>query len=153
MAAAKNVPVDVEAPGQVALRIQQLAERGGSMPKAVRDFLKRVTDPEKPAMVYEELRDFASNISRLSANEFGRLTPAVAREVHALRLAINKSAEGAAAQAGKGGEYLSAMNEYRNAARGRELWDATKKNVLRYAVPGGIGAYGLGKLSDLVRGD
>jgi hypothetical protein len=36
------------------------------MPMAVRKFLNRITDPEKAQMNYEEARDFASNISRLS---------------------------------------------------------------------------------------
>ena len=149
MAAARNQPVDISGPGNVALRIQQLSERGGSMPKAVRDFLKRVTDPDKGPLVYEEARDFASNISRLSANEFGRLTPAVAREVHGLRVALNKAIENSAAQVGKGDTYRSAMNDYRQSARIREFKDDAVKAAKRIAIPSGLayGAYpGLSKL-------
>jgi hypothetical protein len=126
MGAAKNVPVDVTEVGDVALRISQLAERGGSMPLAVRKILNRMTDPAKAPMAYEEARDFASNISRLSANEFGRLTPAVAREVANLRVALNKANAVAAEAAGKGAEYKAAMREY---ARAMKLRDAVSAAV------------------------
>jgi len=117
MSAAKDIPVDVNATGDVALRIMQLADRGGTMPIAVRKLLNRVTDPAKAPMVYEEARDFASNISRLSVNEFGRLTPAVAREVANLRVSLNEAVAQAAKQAGKMAEYKSAMREYSQAMR------------------------------------
>lgn len=130
MGAARNVTVDVTAPGEVALRIQQLAERGGSMPLAVRKLLNRVTDPNKAPMAYEEARDFASNISRLSANEYGRLTPAVAREVANLRVALNQANAQAAKAAGKGAEYKSAMREYAQAMRLKTAIDTTVKKVL-----------------------
>lgn len=133
MAAAKHVPVAIEETGNVALRIMQLAERGGSMPMAVRKLLNRVTDPEKAPMVYEEARDFASNISRLSANEFGRLTPAVAREVANLRVTLNQAVAQAAKQAGKADEYAAAMKEYAQAMRLKEAVNtalqAAKKSI------------------------
>lgn len=133
MGAARNIPIDVSKPGNVALRIMQLSERGGSMPKAVRDFLKRITDPEKGAMTYEEARDFASNISRLSADEFRRLTPVIGKEVHALRVTLNNAVEQAAMKAGKGAEYKRAMWEYRANAR---LKEAAEK-AIKYGVPAG----------------
>ena len=128
MGAAKSVPVDVEGLGAVALRINQLAERGGAMPMAVRKLLHRITDPSKAVMTYEESRDFASNISRLSANEFGRLTPAVAREVANLRVALNHANAMAAKQVGKLDEYNAAMLEYARAMR--------IKNVVNAAIEG-----------------
>jgi hypothetical protein len=117
MAAAKSVPIEVKDVGDAALRVQQLADRGGSMPLSVRKLLNRLTDPEKAPMMYEESRDFASNISRLSADEFGRLTPAIAREVAGLRVALNKANALAARHVGKGEEYASAMKEYARAMR------------------------------------
>ena len=153
MAAAKNTPVNIADPGNVALRIQQLAERGGSMPKVVRDFLRRVTDPDKGPIVYEEARDFYSNISRLSADEYKRLTPVIAREVGNLRAALNRSIEGAARQAGKLPEYQAAIREYARRARVEDFASDVWKDVKRYAVPGGALYYGFRKLSDLVRGE
>lgn len=155
MGATKNVPVNINDPGSVALRIQQLAERGATMPKVARDFLKRVTDPAKPPMVYEEARDFYHNISRLSADEFKRLTPVMKREVGNLRTALNRSIEGAAQQAGKLSEYQSAMREYARRAQlddlASDIWQGTKR-ALPFAGVTAAATWGASKLSDLVNG-
>lgn len=156
MAAAKNVPVDVEAPGKVAMRISELAERGGSMPMAVRKLLNRVTDPKKPEMAYAEARDFASNISRLSANEFGRLTPAVQREVANLRVTLNQAVAKAAETAGKGAEYKAAMREYAQAMKVRDGVNAAlegAKKALPYATAAGAGTYLANKVMHLWSGE
>ena len=144
MGAAKNAPVDISGPGNVALRIQELADRGSSMPMVARRFLQRVTDPNKGPLLYEEARDFASNVSRLSANEFGRLTPKMATEVHKLRVALNKAIGDTAASAGKGPEYWSAMKEYARAAQRAELGRAAAKKGLQAAGLTGT-AYLVGK--------
>ena len=152
MSAAKNVPIDVNAPGKVALRISELAERGGSMPMAVRKFLNRVTDPNKAEMTYEEARDFASNISRLSADEFNRLTPVMKREMGELRVTLNEAVARAAEKAGKGAEYKSAMREYAQAMKIRDAIDATlagAKKALPYVSAGGAGTYLASKLAHL----
>jgi hypothetical protein len=91
MGAVRNVPIDVAAPGQVALNIQQLAKAGGAMPKVVRDFLNRVTDPKQPPLTFEPARDFYSNASRLSADEFDGLTPNMKRQVGNFRDALDNS--------------------------------------------------------------
>lgn len=152
MSAAKNVPIDVNAPGKVALRISELAERGGSMPKAARDFLKRVTDPKKGDMTYQEARDFASNISRISADEFNRLTPVIKREMGELRVALNESVAKAAEKAGKGAEYKSAMREYAQAMKIRDVINSAVEGVKKaapYATVGGASAYLASKLGHL----
>lgn len=144
MSAARTLPVDVNGPGQVALRIQELADRGGSMPMAVRKFLGRITNPAGGDLTYEEARDFASNISRLSANEYQRLTPVVAREVANLRVALNDAVAKTAQSAGKLDEYRSAMREY---ARAMQLRDAISsvaegaKRSVPYATAAGAGAW------------
>lgn len=156
MGAARNIPIDITDPGNVALRISQLAERGGSMPMAVRKFLARVTDPEKAAMTYEEARDFASNISRLSADEFGRLTPVVAREVAEMRVALNKAVAQAASKVGKGKLYADAMNEYAKAMRlrnGMNDFLEGAKRVAPYATAAGAGTWLTMKLRELIGGD
>jgi hypothetical protein len=148
MGAAKNIPVDVSEVGDVALRINQLAERGGSMPMAVRKILNRMTDPKKPAMVYEEMRDFGSNISRLSADEMQRMTPVLRREVARLSAAINKANAEAAKIAGKGAEYKSAMREYARAMQMKDALDVMIKRAKQAALPAaGLGgaAYWLGR--------
>ncbi len=158
MSAAKNAPVDVEAPGQVALRIQQLADRGGTMPRMVRQFASRITDPNQGPLTYEEARDFASNISRLSADEYGRLTPVIQREVGNLRSTLNDAVGNAADAAGQGDAYRSAMSEY---ARSKSLQDAlsTVGQGAAKALPIGLGggavgfgAYAANKLINLLMG-
>lgn len=145
MKAAKDAPVDVSEPGNVALRIMELAERGGTMPKAVRDFLKRVTDPEKAAFAYGEARDFASNISRLSTNDMMKMTPALKREVGNLRVALNKAVEGAARSVGKADQYKAAMREYALRSNvdevARDVWTGVKKSW-PIATATGAGLYG-----------
>lgn len=152
MGAAKNVPINISGPGNQALRIMQLAERGGTMPKSVRDFLKRVTDPEKAPMTYEEARDFASNISRLSADEFNRLTPVMRREIGTLRVALNDSVASAAKAAGKLPQYQAAMKEYAQRAKLDHMRDDVWNAAKRYAVPGGIAYYAMRKLGDAAHG-
>lgn len=148
MGAARAIPLNVEAPGQVALRIQQLAERGGgSMPRPVSQFLQRITNPEKAPLDYEEARDFASGISRLSANEFQRMGPSVAREVAELRVTLNRSVAEAANKAGKGKEYAQAMNEYAKAKKLSGMIDdavAGAKSALPKAIGGGAAGAGAG---------
>lgn len=133
MGAAKNIAINAEAPGEVGLRIMQLAERGGTMPRPVSQFLQWVTSPAKEPMTYEVARDFASNISRLSANEMQRLTPVMAREVAELRVVLNKAVGDAANKAGKGREYAEAMTEYAKAMKLRDTIDEVLTGAKRAA--------------------
>lgn len=121
MQAVGDKPVDIARTGDAALRISQLAERGGSMPKAIRDFLRRATDPSKGDITYKEARDFYSNISRLSADEAKRLTPVVRKELGDLRVALDQALAKTAASGGQERVYRAAMREYRIASRTREL--------------------------------
>ncbi len=141
MGAARAIPIDVEAPGKVALRIMDVAERGGgALPQPVRQFVNWATNPNKEPMDYEVARDFASGISRLSANEMGRLSPAVAREVAGLRVALNKSVADAANKVGKGQEYAQAMTEYAKAKRIQGAIDEAITGAKRAAIPAAMGA-------------
>lgn len=143
MGAAEHLPINTEGAGQVALRIQDLAQRGGSMPQAVRQFLARITDPDQGQLTFGEARDFASNISRLSANETQRLTPVIAREVANMRVALNQSLAQTAGQAGKGAEYAQAMTEYAKAMRLRDAVDSVTQSAQK-ALPYAVAAAGGG---------
>lgn len=154
-ARANTLPVDVAEAGNIALRINQLAERGTTMPSPVRKFLLRITDPDKGQMTYEEGRDFATAIGKLSVNEAQRLTPVVAREVASLSAAINKMNAGAAIRAGKGAEYVQAMNQYAKAMRIRNTVHAAlegAKKAVPYATAGGATYYLTKQLQDLFTG-
>jgi len=127
MGAVGDKPVDIARAGDSALRISQLAERGGSMPKAVRDLLRRATDPGKGDISYKELRDFYSNISRLSADESKRLTPVVRKELNTLRAAMDEALAKTAASGGQEEVYRAAMREYALASRIREFAEKATK--------------------------
>ncbi len=156
MGAAKDVPINVNGPGEVALRISQLAERGASMPLPVSKFLRRVTDPAKAEMTYQEARDFASNISRLSANEYSKLSPVVAREVATMRVALNEAVAQAAQKAGKGAEYKAAMREYAQAMKIKNAIESVAegaKKGLPYATAAATGTWLTMKLRKMLGGD
>jgi hypothetical protein len=154
MSTAKDIPIDISGPGNAALRILQLSERGGGVPpRPVMQFAQRVTNPKKPPMTYDEARDFASNISRLSANEFNRLTPVVHREVAGLRVALNKAVGEAASQAGRGSDYASAMKEYARAMQMKNVADklwAGAKRAAPFATIAGLGSSALYGLKHLL---
>lgn len=144
---AGKVPVNVEGPGQVALRIQQLADRGATAPRVVSKFLRRVTDPEQAAMQFDEGRDFYSNISRLSADEYNRLTGPIKREIGNLKGSLDQALTQAAGTVDKGAEYAGAMREYSQAAKlsgmKEALIDALKRKALPAgAIGGALGASG-----------
>jgi hypothetical protein len=148
MGAAKDVPIDVGATGDSALHIQDLAKRGGSMPKVVRDFLARSTDPEKGPMTYQEARDFYSNASRLSADETKRLTPVMRREVGQFTQSLGNSIRDAASKAGVEPEYSGAMKEYSRAMGLRDFGNRVKEGLIDsvpYLAGGGLGAYAIRK--------
>jgi len=117
-------PVDVARTGDVALRIADLAQRGGGTlwgPAPVRQFIQYVTDPRKPQMTYEVARDFYSNISRLSADEVKRMAPTVRRELGGLREALKEALAKTAASGGKEKVFRAAMREYRIASQAHEI--------------------------------
>lgn len=140
--AANQLPVDVAKPGNLALEAQELSKQGNAMPKVIRDFIARTTDPEKPPLTYAEARQFYSSTSRISANESGRLSGVMSRQLNKFRAALNDSLSDTADQAGKLNEYVDAMKEYRRASQIQDL----SKAVLTKAIPAGIATYVLDRL-------
>lgn len=128
MQAAAKLPVDTSIPGDAVLRAQQLKERGGSLPKVMKDFLSRVTDPGQPQLTYDEARDFYSNATRLSAQQASKIAPVMKRQLETFREALNASLQQTATQAGKGTQYFNAMQEY---SRAMKIQNA--KNILKKA--------------------
>lgn len=143
MGAAKNIPVDLSATGDAALKAAKLAESGGSMPKVIRDFLRRATDPEKGPMTYEEARDFYSNATRLSADEAGRLTGVMKKQLTDFTVALKEATREAAARAGKGQKFDQAMKEYRNAIQLKDakekITEMAKDALTKVVIPTGAG--------------
>lgn len=139
---AGEIPIDTTAPGNVALDIQNLAKSGGQMPKVVRDFLKRATDPEQGPMTYAEARKFFSNASRLSADEFDRLTPVMQRQSALFAKTLNESITGAAAKVGQADNYLSALKQYASGAMQSKRYQMAGKYLLDLLKASGLGAAG-----------
>ena len=142
--AAGTKPIDLAAPGQSALNIMRLAKSGGSMPKVVNDFLRRVTDPNQGPLTYDEAREFYSNASRISADEMGRLTPVMTRALGKFTSDLGSSIAQAAEDAGAGGQYRAGMNEYAAAAKNAKRAELIKdviKNTAKAAIPAAGAAY------------
>lgn len=150
MGAAKQVPVDTSKVEQIASRIWDLAGglgkvgRGGSMPKPVSDFLKRMTDPNHGPLLYDEARDFASNLSRLSAKDWSSINPTIGAKVHEMRVALNAAAAKAAGSVGKEAEYWAAMKEYARASRRAKVVKKIGTKALKYGGAGAATAVGAG---------
>jgi hypothetical protein len=143
---AAHVPIDITDVGDAALRTRDLASSGGSMPKVVSDFIKRATDPNRGPITFSEARDFYSNATRLSADEYGRLTPVMKRQVAEFTKSLGDALQDAAAQVGKGDAYSQAIREYGDAAkwqrRAGAAGEITRDFLLKKALPAGLG-YGL----------
>jgi hypothetical protein len=143
---AGNMAVDVTKVGNQALRIEQLAERGGVKPKVVRDFLKRITDPEKGPLTFNEARDFYNNASRLTRSEAGRLTAPLRRELVQFTRHMHNSLLDAAEAAGKGDQYARGVKNYANAAKWSRRLKKSGKVIGRAvgtAALGGATGYGV----------
>jgi hypothetical protein len=133
---AGNVPVSITHSGDAILRAQEISNAGTSMPQSLGKLLKRVTDPKKAPLTYDEARDFYTNITSLSANESARLSPVMRKQVANVRAGLMKDIGDAADQAGQAAKYYAAMKDY---ARASKLLRASQK-IGKFA----LGAAGLG---------
>src|SRR5438876_4103648 len=81
--AAGGNPVEVtDAMSQAVMRAKELSDAGAKgLPRVISKFFARVTDPEKAPIAWDEARDFYSNVSRLSANEYQSMNPQMAAQV------------------------------------------------------------------------
>ena len=138
MAAAKNVPVEIGASGNTALRMREFADTGAFLPPVVRKFVLRMTDPEKDALTYKEARDFYENATRLSADVRGKMQPQVKRLLGQFVQELKGEIGDAAERVGKRATYESAMREYHRAS---QLKRAGKKvaKTLPYVAAGAAG--------------
>lgn len=143
MGAAQHEPVNPTTFMPSLTRVQELADRGGVMPGPVGKLIDRITSPTGGPLTYREARDFASNISRLSADEYGKLTPVIAREVTTLRAEFNRAIADAAGAVGKKAEHVAALKEYAKAMRLRGMLDSVVKGAKK-TLPYGVGAGALG---------
>jgi hypothetical protein len=72
------------------MRAKELQDAGAKgLPRVIRKFVARVTDPDKAPIAWDEARDFYSNVSRLSANEYQSMNPQMAGQVAKFAGAFN----------------------------------------------------------------
>lgn len=149
--AAGDIPIDVTAPGNSALKAKELAQAGGRMPKVINDFIRRTTDPNQPPLTYDEARNFYSNASRISSDEAQRLTPVMRRQLVQFTRDLGDSIGGAADQGGVLPQYQGAMKQYRQAAQLQDSFSNVGNFLSRQAMeklPWLAAAYGAKKLVD-----
>jgi len=136
-------PVDPSQAGNIALKAQEWAARGGQKVKQITDFVKRVTDPSLGDLTYNEARDFYSNASsRLSAEQAMKLTPTAKRYLSQFASALDSAIEDTASAAGRLDDYRTAMSQYAT-GKGFETAvgagvDYLKQQALKWAVPGSV---------------
>ena len=137
MSRAKDLPVDPYATETVAMKLRQLADSGGKMPKVASDFLKRIRNENLGPLTYSQAREFYSNATRLSADEFSKLTPRIAREVGNLKKALGDSIVSTldAVRPTLSKPYLSAMKEYAQASNLKEFGKQAKKVLIQKVLP------------------
>jgi hypothetical protein len=155
-AAAPN-PIEVtDAMSEAASRAKELSDAGAKgMPRVISKFVARVTDPDKPPITWQEARDFYSNVSRLSANEYQNMNPQMAAQVGKFAGAFDDTLRAAATTAGKGDQYSQAMQLYRTSKVwqkfGSNIWQGVK-SALPYAGGAAIGAEAGKSLYELLAG-
>ncbi len=148
-AKANKVPIDVTGPGNAALELKTAEERGGPAVAVINKFIKRVTDPTKGPITYEEARDFYSNATSLSAKEAMAAKPNTARLLGEFRKALDQSLTQAADHVGMGDDYTQAMTDYHKAARIRATIETAKKMAIKAGVAGATGAAGYGLYKEI----
>jgi hypothetical protein len=155
-AGAGNLPVDVSKTGNAALRVAELAQHGGGTewgPAPVRQLIQYLTNPKKPELTYSVGRDFASNISRLSAKEWQSINPQIGAEVAGVAAELNRALAETAQKVGQGQAYVEAMREYAKAKQLQGIYTAFLKGAQRtapYATAAGAGAYLYHKISSVL---
>jgi hypothetical protein len=157
-AAAKAEPVPVsDEMYKAASRAMDLAGTGAKgLPRVISKFMNRVTDPDKGPVLWNEARDFYTNVSRLSANEYQSMNPqmsgAVANFAHAFRDSLQGVAEGV----GAGDEFSQAMQLWGKAKSwqkfGANVWKGAKQ-ALPFAGGTAVGVHVGRKLSSVLGGE
>lgn len=127
-------------PLSVAMKIQEIAKSGATMPKVVRNFLERASKPEP--LTYKDARQFYENATRVSFDEASRLTPKAKYMLGQFTKALDTSIHEAAKAVGMGDEYAKGMRAYHAAAKFKDFTSRVKTKALPAAAKGL--AYGAG---------
>lgn len=127
----------------MALDAQDWASHGGQMPKVMKDFIRRTTDPNLGGLTYSEARQFLSNAGeRLSTAEQMKLTPKATRSISQFASSWNSAIRYVAEDAGVLDHYTDVVDQYRQAMKLNNFWKATRElgkqqavQILKWSVP------------------
>ncbi len=140
MQAAKDVPVDVSKFAEPVLRAKKLnAVAGDPMAPVLRKALGNIGPTTNP-LTYGDSRILASSAGRKAQQTAmgGTLTGEMGKRLGEAATGLDAANAEAAAKAGVGDQYLSAMREYRNAKRLEKVGDVAKKVAVTGALGGGL---------------
>lgn len=129
-AAAKGVPLNDTGVWKEGTRAQELVARGSKPAGAVTKLMNRIGDVNAEPLTFEEARDYYSNISRLSANEFNSLNSTMQRQVGAVKQALHEALTDAAGTVGKGEQYAKGIKEYGDSMAAAAKWEEKTKPML-----------------------
>ncbi len=140
---ANEIPVSLDNAGDAAVRLMDWQTRTQLGP-TINKFLNRITNPKLGPMTYEEARKEYQLLGQLSADEASKLPPVVRRDLVDMVVGFKKDIGNAAAQVGRGDDYYSAMNQFRQASRINNVKQAVTNEVVPAAVKGAATALGAG---------
>ena len=142
---AGDKPVQLTRAMEPLERAQQLSARGHGTVSALDNLYKRINTINP--LDYREARDWASSLSRLSAQDKMSASPSLRAQVGQLSHAFNEDVGDTAESVGRGPEYRRGMRDYRIASTVGDIAEKGKK----YAVPAALGAAGAGAGYKLAR--
>lgn len=137
----QSLKVSPDASGRVAMRINDIAKSGASLPPPVKAFVNRITKlAGKGPIDFQEARDIYSNATgRLSQDDINKLTPKMAFYLGQFARALHQDITASATTIGQGPLYQEAMQNYAQAskmqallARGAKYGAATAAGALGY---------------------
>ena len=144
---AGHVPVDLTEPTKAATEILKNAKSGGSRPKVIADWFRRINDPNQPPMTFADARRFYQNaINKFAPDIQGNVLKGKPRYMLAqFAKSLDRAIQGAAEQVGKGQEYAKAMKAYHNASTFESVAKSAGKKAKQgvgLAAAGAAGAMG-----------
>jgi hypothetical protein len=139
---AGDVPVSLTRAGDPLLRFKEMADAGGTMPKAINRLLQRATSPGGKPLTYDEARDIYSNLSALSAEDINRLNAPMRRQMGIVTQALKDDIGDAANQAGQAAKYYAAMKDYARASKLLRAASTIGTWAAKATVPGLLGYEG-----------
>jgi hypothetical protein len=128
---AGKVSVELESPTKAAMEIVQNAKSGGSRPKVIADFVRRISDQKQPPLTYAEARKFYENaISKFAPDIQGNVLKGKPRYMLGkFAKSLDQAIQGAAKQAGVEDQYVNAMKAYHKAAQFQSAASKVGKKV------------------------